>query len=300
MKLSSLRYLVREGFRSIWQNRFMAIASIGVLISCLLLTGFSYLAFANIDHAFDWVYGQNVVAVFMDEDATDQQIEQACQALAAITNVDSVTFVSKEESLEKLKDENQLTDSTYAYMQENNYLPDSYLIRMKDLSQFDATIMQAQKVDGVDEVSYDGEVASVLTKVRHVVLVVGGWVILMLLVVSLFIIANTIKLTVYNRRLEIYIMKSVGATDGFIRLPFLIEGMVLGIVAALLSFGIAAFVYGKLADMFTFGISFEPLAFGEVWGVLLLGFLLIGILTGVAGSVISMSKYLKREGGGQS
>ena len=121
-----------------------------------------------------------------------------------------------------------------------------------------------------------------------------------LLLVSLFIIANTIKLTVYNRRLEIYIMKSVGATNGFIRFPFAIEGVVLGLLAALLSYGIIAWVYSKLASLFSFGISFSPLTFSDVWAVLLVGFLVIGMLTGIAGSAISMTKYLKDEGGSQS
>ena len=92
MKLSSLRYLLREGFRNLWQNRFMSIASIGVLVSCLLLTGFAYLVFANVDHAFDWVYGQNVVAVFVDLESTPEETAEVGEKLKAITNVASVEF----------------------------------------------------------------------------------------------------------------------------------------------------------------------------------------------------------------
>lgn len=99
MKLSSLRYLLREGFRNLWQNRFMSIASIGVLVSCLLLTGFAYLVFANVDHAFDWVYGQNVVAVFVDLESTPEETAEVGEKLKAITNVASVEFVSKDKTL---------------------------------------------------------------------------------------------------------------------------------------------------------------------------------------------------------
>ena len=299
MRLSSLRYLLREGFRNIWQNRFMAIASVGVLISCLLLTGFAYLVFANVDHAFRWVYGQNVIVVFAEPDVTEEESAAIGEQIRGLANVDTVDFISKEETLEKLKDD--LPSNTYEEMQgENNPLQDSFVVSLKDLAQLDATLMQLRQIDQVEDVTYDGNIAQVLTRINQVVLGVGGWIILMLLLVSLFIIANTIKLTVYNRRLEIYIMKSVGATNGFIRLPFIIEGMVLGLAAALLSFGIIAFVYDKLAGMFTFGISFSPLAFSDVWVTVFIGFLAAGILTGAAGSAISMTKYLKEEGGSQS
>lgn len=119
----------------------------------------------------------------------------------------------------------------------------------------------------------------------------------LLLIVSLFIIANTIKLTVYNRRLEIYIMKSVGATNGFIRVPFVIEGMVLGLLSGALSYGIIYYVYQKVTEMFRFSAMFGLVSFSEIWWIMLTGFLVAGTLIGIFGSAISMSKYLKDEGG---
>jgi hypothetical protein len=299
MKLSSLRYLLREGFRNIWQNRFMSIASIGVLICCLLFTGSAYLVFANIDHFFDWVYGQNVVVVFADIDATEEQTAAMGEAIRGITNVQSVEFVSKDEALWEMADD--LPKNTFEEMQgENNPLQDSFIVSLRDLSQLDATVMQLQKLDKVEDVTYNGDIAETLTRIKQVVMAVMGWIIVMLLLVSLFIIANTIKLTVYNRRLEIYIMKSVGATNGFIRLPFIIEGAVLGLVSGLLSFGIIAFLYNKMAGISIFNESFSLLKFSAVWVVLFVGFLVAGTLTGIAGSAISMTKYLKDEGGSQS
>ena len=299
MKLSSIQYLLREGFRNLWQNRFMAIASIGVLVSCLLLTGGAYLVFLNIDHAFEWVYGQNVMVVFAKEDSTVEKITELGDKLKNIANVREVSFVSKEESLKKYED--SIPEATYAKLQgENNPLLDSFLVTFDDLEKFDATVMQIKELPQVDDTSYNGDVAATLTKMQQVVLEVGGWIIALLLLVSLFIIANTIKLTVYNRRLEIHIMKSVGATNTFIRIPFVIEGMVLGIVAGLLSYGILYYVYSKLADMFSFGTMFGLVSFSKVWLVLLIGFVCAGMLTGMAGSAISMGKYLKDEGGSAS
>ena len=297
MRFSSLRYLIKEGFRSLWQNRFMAIASIGVLVSCLLLTGGAYLVFVNIDSAFDWVYGQNVVVAFAREGCTEEETAALMDKLKGPSNVTDVAFVSKEESLEKYKD--SIPEATYQDMQgENNPMPDSYVVTFGDLTEFDATLAQIQQIPEVEDVSYNADIAATLTRVRHIILVVGGWIILMLLLVSLFIIANTIKLTVYNRRLEISIMKSVGATNAFVRIPFVVEGMVLGLIAGGLAYGILYFIYTKLSGMFHFGSMMQGLvSFSSVWWIVLAGFLGIGVLTGMAGSAISIRKYMKEEGG---
>ena len=296
MKFSSIRYLLREGFRNLWQNRFMAVASIGVLVSCLLLTGGAYLIFANIDHIFDWVYEQNVVVAFADADCTEEEITQLEEKIKSITNVASVEHRSKDQLLEEMAD--SMPGAIFEDLKEDNPLQDAFIIAFSDLSKFDATLMQIQEIPHVEDVKNNAELAGQLTKIRQVVLAVGGWIIGILLLVSLFIIANTIKLTVYNRRLEIYIMKSVGATRAFIRTPFVIEGVVLGILSGLLSYGILYFVYDRLAGMLTFGGNMvQLLPFSSVWWVMLIGFLVAGVLTGMCGSAISMGKYLKEEGG---
>lgn len=298
MRWSSFQYLVREGFRSIWQNRFMAAASIGVLVSCLLMTGAAYLTFVNIDNMFNWVYEQNVVVAFVEDDCTDEETAALQQKIEAITNVAQADFLSRDESLERL--EESLPESLFESLKgENNPLQHSYIVVFEDLAKFDATLMQLQALDGVDEVSYSGDLAATLSRVRQVVLTIGGWVIVALLLVSLFIISNTIKLTVYSRRLEIYIMKSVGATNAFVRFPFAVEGMVLGLLSGGLSYGVIYYLYTKLAENVSFGPMLGLVSFSNVWLVLLVGFLAAGLLTGVLGSVISMSKYLKTEGSEQ-
>ena len=296
MKFSSIRYLLREGFRNLWQNRFMAVASIGVLVSCLLLTGGAYLIFANIDHIFDWVYEQNVVVAFADADCTEEEITQLEEKIKSITNVASVEHRSKDQLLEEMAD--SMPGAIFEDLKEDNPLQDAFIIAFSDLSKFDATLMQIQEIPHVEDVKNNAELAGQLTKIRQVVLAVGGWIIGILLLVSLFIIANTIKLTVYNRRLEIYIMKSVGATRAFIRTPLVIEGVVLGLLSGLLSYGILYFVYDRLAGMLTFGGNMvQLLPFSSVWWIMLIGFLVAGVLTGMCGSAISMGKYLKEEGG---
>ena len=297
MKPHVIQYLIKEGCRNTWANRLMALASVGVLICCLLLTGFSYLIFVNVDEMFQNAYEQNVMAVYLDMDQEDADIERIATQLKTMTNVATVSFLSKEEFLAQYGDE--LPDNTLeSYQGENNPLPDTFIVSMKDLALFQQTLDAISAIRGVEEVSYDAKTAATLTRVRQVVMVVGGSIIVVLLVVSLFIIVNTIKLTVYNRRLEIYIMKSVGATDGFIRFPFVVEGMLLGLIAGGVGYGLIALLYRVLYQNFTFDnplLSLVP--FSQEWLPLLVGFLAGGTLVGVCGSVISMSKYLKQEGG---
>ena len=297
MKPHVIRYLIKEGCRNTWHNRLMALASVGVLICCLLLTGFAYLLFVNVEQMFQNAYEQNVMAVYLDSDQDEEDVAQIGEYLTGMDNIASVSFLSKEDFLAQYGE--ALAENTMeSFEGENNPLPDTYIVSMKELELFRQTLEEIEAVDGVEEVTYDANTAETLTKVRQVVLVVGGSIIVVLLAVSLFIIVNTIKLTVYNRRLEIYIMKSVGATDGFIRFPFVVEGVLLGLIAGGASYGLISLLYRVLYQNFTFDnplLSLVP--FSREWLPLLVGFLVGGTLVGVCGSIISMSKYLKQEGG---
>lgn len=294
MRAHDVRYLVREGFRNTWQNRFMALASIGVLVCCLLLTSFSYLVFVNIDKLFQNAYEQNVVAVYLHTDLDDAAVDAIGETLKTTDNVAKVDFISKEEYLDRFNEE--MGEAAFEGLLEDNPLQDTYIVSLKDLERFDGTLTAIRGINGVEDISYDGDIANTLTRVRGVVLGVGGAIILVLLAVSLFIISNTIKLTVYSRRLEIYIMKSVGATDGFVRFPFVVEGVILGFVAGALGYALLWLLYGQLVQNFATGVLWSLVPFASVWGRLLIGFMGGGMFVGVCGSVISMSRYLKQEG----
>lgn len=290
MRFNTFRYLVREGVRSLRQNFFMSAASILVLVSCLLITGCAYLVYENVEHAFDWAYQQNVVVAYAKDAVTDEQAGAMKSQFEALDNVESVDYLSKEALLEKYKDEfgDLLED-----LQEDNPLQDAFVIHFKDLALFDSTVNAVRAVEGVDKVDYDQALSSTLVKVRNVVMTVGVWVIALLLIVSLFIIANTIKLTVYSRRLEISIMRSVGATHWFVRFPFMVEGVILGSAAGAVSYGLLFGVYELIRQNFTFTSSLQLIPFTAVWWQLLLGFLVGGMFTGLLGSSLSMGRYLK-------
>ncbi len=296
MKIRQFFYLIREGLRNTWQNRLMALASVGVLVCCLMLTGFAYLIYVNVEQMFHHAIEQNVVAVFLDRDMTDAQVEKVGITLKSMSNVDKVKLITKEEYLKKYAD--NLTEGIVeSYQGDKNPMPNTYIVSMKDLELFQDTLDEIQKIRGVEEASYDAGVAETLSHIRSVVLAIGGGIIGVLLVVSLFIIVNTIKLTVYNRRLEIYIMKSVGATDGFVRFPFVVEGLLLGVAAGGVGYGLMYLLYQAIVDNMVIKNQFFSLVpFERQWLPLLVGFLAGGMLVGVCGSAISISKYLKQEG----
>ncbi len=295
MKIGSLRYLLKEGFQNLWHNRFMGVASIGVLLACLVLTGSAYLLFTNINNTFDTLYAQNVVVAFAKQNATAQEIQTLKDELVNIANVRHVEFQSRDDILQKYAD--SFSEDLFTELQgENNPMQDAFVITFADLSKFDATLYQVEKLELIDSISSSGNIAKTLTELRNAVLLAGGWVIVLLLLVSLFIIDNTIKLTVYNRRLEIGIMKSVGATNSFIRIPFVVEGMMLGLIAGGLAFGTTYFVYSRLTVMFSFSTFTGLIPFAKLWAILLIGYVGIGILTGAVGSILAMNRYLKDEG----
>ncbi len=294
MRAHDIRYLMGEGLRNTWHNRFMALASVGVLVCCLLLTGFAYMVFVNIDHLFQTAYEQNVVAVYLDTSLQEDAVTKVGDDLMAMDNVAKIEFISKEEMLERF--DGEMDSVAYESLKENNPLQDTYIVSLKDLEQFEPTLESIEQMAGVEDVSYDGDIAAMLTRVRSLVLGIGGAIIVVLLAVSLFIISNTIKLTVYNRRLEIYIMKSVGATDSFVRFPFVVEGVVLGVVAGALSFGFIWLLYSQLVQNLATGMLWKLVPFEEMWRQILIGFFAGGIFVGMSGSAISMSRYLNKEG----
>ena len=290
MRFNTFRFLVKEGVRSLRQNFFMSAASILVLVSCLLITGCAYLVYQNVEHAFDWAYQQNVVVAYAADDVDDARAAAIKTEIEAVPNVAQVEYISKEALLDRYKDEfGELLEDLEA----DNPLQDAYVISFGDLTKFDETVSAVKAISGLAKVDYDQALSQTLVKVRNVVLTVGVWVIALLLIVSLFIIANTIKLTVYSRRREITIMRSVGATPWFVRFPFMVEGVILGCAAGVLSYGLLFGVYEVIRQNFTFSSSLELIPFTFVWWQLLLGFLVGGMITGVLGSTVSIGRYLK-------
>ncbi len=297
MKARSVKFLTASGLKNIWSHRLMSIASVGVLVACMLMMGIAVVLTFNIDNVVSTLEDQNVVLVFFDDEMSEEDAIVTCTKLQEVDNVKSVDFISKSEGLDRQKElMGNEYEELFNWIADENPLPDGAQVTMDDINEFDQTLVRLRAVDGVKSVRDQRNVAATLAAVRSIINKAGFWVIALLLVISLVIVSNTVKVTMYTRKLEINIMKAVGATNSFIRLPFIIEGMALGVIAGVLSTGLLYLLYKSAEQTFfeTFSTRFVPFtSFGwYVFG----GFMLMGILIGSIGSALSISKYLRYEG----
>ena len=288
-------YLVKEGFKNVWSNRIMSIASVGVLISCLILTGAAFLLSLNVQAVVDSVGQSNETTVYLKDDVSNLEAVYIGKDIKKISNIVSAEFYSKEDAFKQYKKE--LGDELFERIQEDkNPLPDAYIVVMEDLSQYDETVAQIKKIDGIDRVSNRSDIARRLTEISNLINLISFWVVLALMIISLFIIANTIRATMYSRRYEISIMKSVGATNAFVRMPFLVEGMVIGLASAIIATGGIALLYeGVMAAVHQL-VPFTAIPLQNVILYVAATFVVAGVLIGFFGSFISIRKYLRKEG----
>ena len=299
MKLSSTGYLVREGFRNIWANRMMSLASVIVLVSCLIITGSAALISVNVNSLIASIGDDDQITVYLLPDLSDTDSVKLESKLLAIDNIAGVHFRSRDDVLKDYK--KTLGDDIYSAMQgDGNPFGNEYKVRLDDLSLYADTVAEIGKLPGIDSISDRSDIAGKLTKLNYFVTVVGMWVVLVLGAVTLFIISNTIRMTMYSRRFEISIMHSVGATNAFIRIRFVIEAMMIGLISGLTSSCIVIAVYEPLRSAASGIIGMIGSSTLPVESISLPTLLLMsgaGILIGLLGGSISISRYLNKEGG---
>ena len=297
---ASLRYLIKEGFRNTWTNRMMSIASICVLMSCLVLIGSASMIFLNMDSLLSRIEEENVIMVYIKDDANQAAIDTMGQEIKALGNVKELEYVPKEKAwAQQLETMEDAQAKFFPQISSDIPLPNAYKVTVADLGQFDQTVKGLKGLQNVDTIRENKDLAQKLVSIRQGITVISIVIIGVLFAISLFIISNTIKLTVYSRRLEISIMKSVGATNSFVRLPFVVEGMILGIVSGAVSLGLVWGLYELAVRQFgdlLRSLSLSALPFAP-YALQMLGiFVAIGIISGVGGSMITMRKYLNKEG----
>ena len=301
--MRSFRYLIKEGFRNVWHNSLMSIASIGVLVAVMVLIGAAMLLSVNVDAMLSNLQAQNVVMVYTTDSATEQQAREAYKEITSLENVNTSAcdFVTQEEGVQSLIDSmGSQYEELFEFINEDDeqkgsWLPFGMRISFNDLSKFDSTIEQIAKVEYVDHINDSRDLTMKIVNIRSLVNTAGICVIVLLFATALVIIANTIKITMHSRKLEISIMKAIGATDNFIRTPFVIEGVILGLLSAAIStviiYGVYSLVVDKVAQM-----NMNAIPFADIGWFMLGVFLLLGVVTGCIGSIISIGKYLKKEG----
>jgi len=275
----------------------MSLASVIVLVSCLIITGAASLISLNVTTLISKISDDDQITVYLDYDLNDLKSIKLGSQLSKISNIESYRFYSREDAIKQYE---EILGNIYESMQDDgNPFGNAYKVKLADLSKYKSTVEEIKKIEGVSSVSDRSDIAGKLTKLNYFVTIVGSWVVLVLAIVTLFIISNTIKMTMYSRRYEISIMKSVGATNAFIRVPFIIEAMVIGLVSGIISAGVICGVYMPVRNAASSIIGFIAESTFTVEQLILPIFAAMstaGILIGLIGGFISIARYLNKEG----
>ena len=248
MKHSIFGYLLGEGFRNVFHNKKSSGASLAIMCATMLIFGLFFMIIENLNNAVETLETQQGIQVFIQKTATDAQMEQIGEQIQAIDGVNKVTFVSKEDALNQTKEKLKDKQALIAGWDESNPFKASYLVTLTDLKLSSQVQDEIKKIDNIDSIQSRDETINGLVAIANGVRIVSAVILTLLVLISIFIIGNTIKLTVHARRKEISIMKYVGATDSFIRWPFVIEGIIIGIVAALLSILVLGIAYSLITN----------------------------------------------------
>ena len=296
MKLNRVTYLIGEGLRGVFSHGFRSFASVTIIVACLIIMGSFSLLSLNVDAVIEDLEQESEVLAFVTDDYTDDQARSIEPVVAAVPNVREVKFVSREEAMENYK--GQYTDDEAALFSDidSSVFRNRYVVYLNDIVLMDSTRDALMNVEGIADVNAYVDLASGFVTARNVVSAVTVILIVILLIVSLFIMSNTIKLATFTRREEIAIMKMVGAGNWFIRLPFIVEGIMLGLLGGVIAFflewSIYKFTAGKVMSTIA-GELFRVIPFSEVSGMLLAVYLGAGILVGAFGGTLAIRNYLK-------
>ena len=293
MKISNIGYLIKEGFKGIFQHGFMSFAAVCVTVACLLIVGsFSILAY-NLDVMVEDLNQTSEILVYIDSDMSDSEARSIGTQINMLDNVLQATYISREEALENFVADHE-NDPAFSGVQAQD-LRHRYVVVLEDNAMMKQTDQQLQRIPGVAKTNAAYEMAEGFTTIQNVLHIASFAVIAVLLVVSLLIISNTVKLAMYDRRDEIAIMKMVGATNGFIRLPFVVEGFSLGMMGAILAFGLEWVLYDamvkKVAAVDALEL-FKFVGFQELLIPMVVTFVAAGFFVGIVGSWTSIRKFM--------
>ena len=293
MRLNNLGYLLKEGFRGIFLHGFMSFAAICVTVACLIIVGsFSILAY-NLDMMVEDLNKTSEIMVYIDTSLSDAEARSVGTKINALDNILQATFVSREEALQNFVNDHD-NNAAFNGVQAQD-LRHRYVVTLEDNTLMEQTDQQLQQIPGVAKTNAAYELAEGFTTIQNVLHLATVALMAMLLVISLLIISNTVKLAMYDRKDEIAIMKMVGATNSFIRLPFIVEGFTLGMVAAVLAFGLEWVLYDTLVERMAAVDALRLFSFVPFLDLLIpmvLTFGAAGLFVGIVGSWTSIRKFL--------
>ncbi len=293
-----LRRAVAEAFSGMIKNGLMTVASVVVVTSCLIMLGVFLVVTLNVNSMSDDIADSCQVKVYVTREAQDGgKLSSIEDQIKKISYAKEVTYENGVAAFKKIKGQMEKDELASFEGLPDDLLPDAFNVTVDDISNTTKITKILKEIEGVDRVDSGDDVVSMINTIRNAVKKISFWIIIAFMLISIFIISNTVKLTLHNRRKEINIMKYVGATDSYIRWPFIIEGMLVGIISALIAFGITHSVYGALSGAVTGEssiVSFiKLLSFNDIWQIFALSYATLGIVIGSLGSAFSIRKYLK-------
>ena len=290
----NFRYFFREGAGNMLSHGFMSFAAIGVTVACLLIMGTFSLVAYNANENLKDMQKENAILAFIDEELAEKDARDLQSQVESVDGVADCSFVSREEAKESYIQ--QFDDNDLYSGVEASVFRHRFVIHLADQANLDKVANQVGEIEGIVKIRADREISTGFVTLRNIAGVISIALIAILLIISVFIISNTIKLTTFDRRDEIAIMKMVGATDSFIRWPFVYEGLLLGLISAGFAFGLQWVLYeaiGKgIANSDTLQlVTVSP--FNGIWQLVLAAFIVVGILVGVGGSLTAIRKFLR-------
>ena len=298
MKSKHFGYLIKEGFKGVFSHGFRSIASITVIAACLIIMGSFALLAVNVDAFIGDLEEDSQVLAFVDETLTEDEARSLEGAVRSVANVRDVQFISRDTAFENYK--TRFDDDSLFEGIDGSVFRHRYVVYLNDITMMENTKTAIEGINGIADVSAETSIAQGFITLRNVVSIVTAVLIIILLVVSLFMMSSTIKLATYTRREEIAVMKMVGASNSFIRFPFVVEGLILGLIGAALGFLLEWGIYNLLSTRIAVssagaltGRLISALPFSVVMTPLLIVYLVIGVLIGAFGGAMAIRNYLK-------
>lgn len=290
-------YLIKEGYENLKKHGSKTFSTMLIICATMLVLGIFIILFTNVNKNVETVKVEQGIQAFIEDTATDADIEYIKDAIKKIDGVGEIRYISKDEAYEDAK--NVFKDQEYFLegLDKVQIFPASYVVKFADIEKADNIKSQIEKIDGIYKVKYNSSTINAVISISRIANIFLLGIGVVLLVVSIFIISNTIKLAVYSNKREIFIMRYIGATNKFIKKPFVIEGAIMGIVSALISFMLISIayvvIYARIPKVGSSLGVFGFIPYSSLWWMILAIYIVLGLFIGILGSSISIKKYLK-------
>lgn len=290
--IDSIFFLIKTALKNVFKNWLLTIASVSILAVCLVVLGSVMLIVSNINIFIDDIGDESQIALYIEEDLSVEDITRINEELHKIPNIGNINYKSNSMILEEYK-ESLGEDAVLFEDLEADTFRNSFIFNIKDLEKFDQTIYEVEKIDGIATIKERRDVIEKIINIQEVLMFLSFCIVLLFVVISMVIITNTVKISVYAKKEEIWLMKYVGATDAFIEAPYFMEGIIIGLTAGVIAIISQIYVYNNVLSPILSDLGFaNPLNINSVMTLIVIGFLAVGAIIGTIGSAYPVKKYL--------